>query len=166
MVVIGFETSEHVKVLVTSFVLFWLSLMNKQMYEYSHQLTFVNEAALKFLGVTSEYQTMENGTAPTALWSAHEPLSGQGSKVTSYADDLQKGEEERGHQNRKNSLDITVEETEYVGNDIHPSQMQGNVLLNAISRHHACLLSRPHDTIHTQFWGLAGITGANGSSWN
>ncbi len=25
---------------------------------------------------------------------------------------------------------------------------------------------RPHDTIHHPFWGLAGITGANGSSWN
>ncbi len=28
------------------------------------------------------------------------------------------------------------------------------------------LHSRPHDTIHTPFWGLAGITGVNGSSWN
>ncbi len=27
-------------------------------------------------------------------------------------------------------------------------------------------LDRPHDTIHPPFWGLAGITGANGSSWN
>ncbi len=25
---------------------------------------------------------------------------------------------------------------------------------------------RPHDTIHPPFWVLAGITGANGSSWN
>ncbi len=26
-------------------------------------------------------------------------------------------------------------------------------------------LERPHDTIHPPFWGLAGLTGANGSSW-
>ncbi len=25
---------------------------------------------------------------------------------------------------------------------------------------------RPHHTIHTPFWGLTGITQANGSSWN
>ncbi len=29
-------------------------------------------------------------------------------------------------------------------------------------------IMRPHDIIHPppSFWGLAGITGANGSSWN
>ncbi len=30
----------------------------------------------------------------------------------------------------------------------------------------SCVLPRPHDTIHPPFWGLAGITEANGSSWN
>ncbi len=28
-----------------------------------------------------------------------------------------------------------------------------------------CLV-QPHDIIHPPFWRLAGITGANGSSWN
>ncbi len=28
------------------------------------------------------------------------------------------------------------------------------------------ITKRPHYTIHPPFWGLAGITGANGSSWN
>ncbi len=27
-------------------------------------------------------------------------------------------------------------------------------------------LERPHDTIYSSFWRLAGITGASGSSWN
>ncbi len=100
---------------------------------YANGLLQDGQATVKLQGVTSEYLAMENGTPQGAVLYPllfNLPMSylveakyPQGSKVTSYADDVQNITKEKKKEVLKiaqTSLDIIVVETDYVGMAFSP----------------------------------------------